>query len=266
MTQRRISSIPVPGAAECLRQLAAAGWLRLDPQALAAATGADPEFVAVPSMAVRTEALDIGRASADHIASWLHRLLVSAPLAGATSSSRLVAIHLLAHSDVLHWAEASAEELLLLLGSADSAEVESAVAGLHRMWWLNGPPVFADGRVRVVLGAGAAPFAPVQPPVHAAATPLFPASQVRVRAAALVEDRGPQLAHWVAEYRAAHRHGPTWRELRNAHFPHRDPERMEPEHHEAVRLLLETGWLSGLGRRHGLRPGWRHRESGAVVS
>ncbi|MGW2254741.1 hypothetical protein ACWCXH_31795 [Kitasatospora sp. NPDC001660] len=189
MTRLRIGSIPVPGAAECLRQLTAAGWLRLDSRALAAATGADPELVAVPSMAVRTEALDIGRASADYVASWQCRLLISAPLAAAASASRLVAIHFLAHSDVLHRAETSVEDLQLLLGSGDGGQVKSAVAGLHRIGWLGAPPVFEDGRVRVVLGAGATPFAPTQTPVHATATPPFPDPQMRARAATLVEDR-----------------------------------------------------------------------------
>lgn len=256
-----LERIPVPGIAAALSELTASGWLRADPDEVAATGDDEPALGVIPDLVGDDPSLWLARDAATHLGAWVRRLLKHPLLADASSVHHLVALYLTAHALPDRRVEVPLD--VLVAGSAaDCAEqVEAAVEELHQAGWLSQPPARADGLLGARLSETAAAIASPSPPVY---EPLgyHPADPAKYeRGAALVDGRQEDMARWVEDYRTRHGHGPSWRILRNAHIDHDDPMRMEPTHSKAIASLCKSGWLVGVGRPYGLRPGWRYREA-----
>ncbi|WP_149830832.1 hypothetical protein [Streptomyces tailanensis] len=257
----KLERIPVPGIVAALNELTASGWLRADLDEVTAACDDEPALGVIPELVGDEPSLWLARDAATHLGAWVRQLLRHPLLAEASSVHHSVALYLTAHALPDRRVEVPLDALVAGSAAGCAASVEAAVEELHQGGWLSQPPATADGLLGTRLSETAAAIASPSPAVYEPVgyTPADPAKYER--GAALVDGRQADMARWVEDYRTRHGHGPSWRTLRNAHLDHDDPMRMDPTHSKAIASLCKSGWLVGVGRPYGLRPGWRFREA-----
>lgn len=271
LTAQDVRGLRVGDPHATVAALTTSGWLETTPEAVLAADAASPAACALPEF--HANPWGVGRKVRARTSGWSTGILAHKLLRKKSNAVRLTALYLTAHAEPDGSVEFHADHLIGACALDGVDELMSALGELVAKGWLAGLPSVGATSVSGHLGETVAPLAPKPPPEEppsadapasaaedtdesdASWPELDAAATVAERARILVTGHEADVAHWVRQFRAEHGHGPKWATVAAAQDwpPQRHPHRRATE--VAFVLLAEEGWLDGLGRPYGLRPG-----------
>lgn len=267
VTAQDVRSLRVADPVATVSALTDTGWLKTTPSVV---LNSDPQ---TPARCGLPEFVDnpwgIGQKVRTRVSGWSTGTLAHRSLRKKPTGVRLAALYLTTHAAPGGRVDFTANHLIAACALDGVDELVSCLGELVTKGWLGDLPTVTPTGVTAQLGETVAPMAP-EPPEETSASPtphpsntgltwpeLDAAGSVDERARILISGREAVVAAWVRGFRDEHHHGPNWAAVMAAHDwpPHSHHHGRAAE--TAFVLLAEDGWLDGLGRPYGLRPGPR---------
>ncbi|QVQ53462.1 hypothetical protein J4H86_06820 [Spiractinospora alimapuensis] len=267
VTSQDVRSLRVADPETTVSALTETGWLKTTPSAVLNSDAQTPAVCGLPEFV--DNPWDVGAKVRTRVSGWSTGTLAHKALRKKSNGTRLAALYLTTYAAPGGGVDFTANHLIAACALDGVDELVSCLGELVTKGWLSDLPTVTATGVSAQLGEAVAPMAPEPPeepsrpteprPVTADLTwpELDAVESVDERAKILVAGRESAVAEWVQAFRAEHHHGPNWAAVMAAHDwpPHSHPHGRAAE--TAFVLLAEEGWLDGLGRPYGLRPGAR---------
>jgi hypothetical protein len=249
------------------------GWLVTTPQLVLAADSVKPAACTVPMFTDPPNPWAVGKNIRTRASGWTTRLLSNKLLRKKPNTVRITALYLTAHAAPDGRIEFTPEHLLNACALGGRTGLVLAIKTLLDIGWLAecrpGTAGLEARLAEAVLPLAAAPPPPPTPPNPAKSTSpaKCPATRaaatdvpIAVEAAALIAGREAELTAWVEAFRAEHGHGPSWAVLAAAQGWSREYGRPRAVSSAALMRLHSSGWLEGLRKPYGMRPGPKYRQ------
>ncbi|ALG06361.1 hypothetical protein AOZ06_04980 [Kibdelosporangium phytohabitans] len=246
--------------------LTASGWLVAIPEVVLSADPATPAACTVSAFSDPVNPWSVSKHNRSRASGWTTRLLANKLLRKKPNSVRITALYITAHADSNGSILIDPAFLLAACALGGQADLATATQTLIDIGWLT-ECRFGTAGLEACLAGPILPLVPAPPPAipdpdkpsrrsrAAAARASTSGVSITMEAAGLITGREAQLAAWVENFRTEHGHGPSWAALATAHGWSRDYGRPHTVTRVALLKLHTSGWLAGLRKPYGLRPG-----------